>query len=122
MSERVSLYKSKVTANWDKMDRVTGRVVEKGQETIEGKVRPFLTVETERGDVRVYHTEGLSDLLTIAVPGTFVDIEHLGMVQTRKGNNFRQFRAEAWTEPGAPPVKERKSTGRVTGARAAKGK
>jgi hypothetical protein len=122
MAERVSLFKSKVTANWDRMKEVIGRVVEKGSELIEAKDRPFIVVETERGDVRVYETEGLKDLFAAVVPGVFVNIEHLGMVQTSKGHQFRQFRSEAWTDPDAAPLKARPVDRQTRGRRAGKTK
>ena len=122
MSERISVYKSKVTANWDRMKEVIGRVVEKGSELIENKDRPFIVVETERGDVRVYETEGLKDLFAAVNPGLFVNIEHLGLVTTAKGHQFRQFRSEAWTDPDAAPLKARATAPVGRGRRGPKSK
>jgi hypothetical protein len=103
-AQKAYKYKSRVVANWDRIPKVEGRVVEKGSVKIENKDRAYLLVNTDEGEVQVFHSAGLDDLFTASSLGDFVSIEFLAMVTTKKDRRFRQFRASCWTEEDAPPV------------------
>lgn len=102
--DRLYKYKSRFTANWDRVPKVEGRVIDRGSLTIDKKDRPFLKVESSDGEVTVFQSAGLEDLFKAAAVGDFVSIEFLALVQTAKGRAFRQFRSSCWTDPDALPV------------------
>lgn len=97
-------FQSKVTANWDRMERVEGRVIDRGESTIEDRVRPFILVTTEQGPVQVFQSAGLDDTFAQVELGDRISIEHLGTVQTSKGRTFRQFRTQVWIDPDDAPL------------------
>jgi hypothetical protein len=120
--ERLYKYKSRVTANWDRIPKVEGRIIDKGSMTLKGKARPYLKVDTEDGEVTVFESAGLDDLFSAAGVGDFVSVEYLATVVTAKGHSFRQFRSSCWTEPDAEPISAPKRRGRKPKDAAPKGK
>ncbi|HXK37158.1 MAG: hypothetical protein A2V70_19435 [Planctomycetes bacterium RBG_13_63_9] len=103
--ERQYKYQSRYTANWDRVPKVEGEVVDKGSLTVKGKRRPFLKVRAEDGEVTVFETAGLAELFAASDVGDQVSIEYLGTVETAKGHQFRQFRALCWSDSdGAEPM------------------
>lgn len=98
MSERKLKFQSRISANWDKVPIVEGRVTERGTETIDDKARPWINVLTAEGDVRVYQSAGLEEAFKVTAVGDMVRIEFLALLTTKKGQSFRQFRTQVWTD------------------------
>lgn len=110
--DRTYKYKSRIVANWDRIPKVEGRVIELGSQKIDNRVSHFMKVETEDGEVTVFKSAGLEDLFNAATTGDFVSIEYLATVETQKGRPFRQFKSSCWTDESAPAVAARKRRGR----------
>lgn len=122
MGEQNVKFVSRNTANWTRDKIVEGRVVDKGVEHIKDKDRPYITLDTKEGELRVFETEGLKETLQVADRGDFVSIEHLGMVETTAGRNFRQFRTKVWTDASAGPLAPRPASPAQPAGRASKRK
>lgn len=120
--ERLYKYKSRVTANWDHIPKVEGRIIDKGSMTIKGKSRAYIKVDTEEGEVTVFASAGLDELFAASAVGDFTSIEYLATVVTAKGHSFRQFRSSCWSEPDAEPINAPKRRGRKPKGDAAKAK
>lgn len=99
--ERQYKYRSRYTANWDRIPKVEGAILERGVQNINGRKAHFLKVQAEDGEVTVFESAGLADLFKVAEIGDTVSIEYLGTVQTQAGRDFRQFRSSVWTEGDA---------------------
>jgi len=104
MSAKQFKYKSKITANWERIPKVEGRVFDKGVLEVDGKARPFIMVETETDQVQVFQSTGLDDLFKIAERGDRVSVEFLALVTTSKNRTMRQFRSSCWTEETDAPL------------------
>jgi len=102
--ERQYKYKSRYTANWDRVPLIEGRVTDRGSMSIEKRTRAYIKVETADGEVTVFESAGLADLFKAVAVGDFVMIEFLAVVPTKAGRTFRQFRASCWTEADAEPI------------------
>ena len=96
--ERQFKYRSRYTANWERIPKVEGVVLEKGRQKLKDRTASFLKVQAEDGEVTVFESAGLADLFKVAEIGDSVSIEYLGTVQTQAGRDFRQFRSAVWTE------------------------
>lgn len=110
--ERQYKYKSRVTANWDRIPKVEGRVIDRGTMTIKDRPAQFIKVETADGEVTVFRSAGLDELFTACEVGDSVSIEYLGTVETSKGREFRQFRSSCWTDDSLPAIDPGKRRGR----------
>jgi len=104
MSSKQFKYKSKITANWERIPKVEGRVFDRGVLSVEGKERPYLMVETETDQVQVFQSTGLDDLFKVVERGDRVSIEFLALVTTSKNRTMRQFRSSCWTEEADAPL------------------
>lgn len=118
MAEPKLKFVSRNTANWTRDVKVEGRVIDKGVEKIKDKDRHYITLETKDGELRVFETEGLKETMAACAIGDFVSIEHLGMVETSNGRDFRQFRTKVWEDASAAPLAPR-PTAQVQGSKGA---
>jgi len=101
MHDKAVKFQSRVTANWEKIPIVEGAVKAMDTEKIDKRVSRFIVVATDHGDVRVYQSSGLEEAFTHVEVGDSVRIEYLGLIQTKKGRAFRQFRAEVYGDAEA---------------------
>ncbi len=113
--ERNYKFKSRYTANWDRIPKVEGRVIDRGTMTVADRQAQFIKVLTADGEVTVFKSAGLDELFGICEVGDFVSIEFLGLVETTKGREFRQFRSSCWTDESAPAIEGAKRRGRKPG-------
>jgi len=120
MAEQKLKFVSRNTANWTRDAKAEGRVIDKGTDMIKDKERHYITLDTKDGDLRVFETEGLKETLAACAVGDFVSIEHLGMVETSNGRDFRQFRTKVWEDPSAGPLAPRSAAPAKAAARASK--
>lgn len=105
MTEKRIKFQNRITANWEKLDVVTGRVLMVDVADIKGKKRRFMDVKTADGDVQVFESAALEEAFKIASIGDFVRFENLGTVETSNNRTFRQFRVQVWEDPDAEPIK-----------------
>lgn len=78
--------------------KVEGKIVQTGTIEIEGKDRPFIVVETEKGLSRVFESKAKEDLFQQAKVGRFCSIVYQGEKDLGSGRTFQKFSVEVWEE------------------------
>lgn len=78
--------------------KVEGKIVQVGTIEIEGKDRPFIVVETEKGLSRVFESKAKEDLFSQAKVGRFCSIVYQGEKDLGSGRTFQKFSVEVWEE------------------------
>lgn len=104
MPVRKMKFQSRITADWDRLPKVEGRVLAFDTMEVEGRHSRFALVDTEDGHVQVFESEGLKEGFATCAVGDFVSIEFLAMVETANKRRFRKFRIQVWEDPNAGPV------------------
>jgi hypothetical protein len=80
------------SADWDRLPRLVGCIAGRGEMEVEGKTRPFLTVDAGHAIYRVWFNAGLSDVFADGVVGDYVDIVPLPKIPIKGGRTFRPFK------------------------------
>ena len=78
--------------------KVEGKIVQIGSIEIEGKDRPFVVIETDKGLSRVFESKAKEDLFAVAKVGLSCSIVYQGEKDLGSGRSFQKFSVEVWQE------------------------
>lgn len=98
------VFRNTESVDFDTEPSIEGRIVGFVRETVQGKERPAMDLETGDRLRRVWHSEALAEVWKRGEPGMFVALTFLGKVPTKNGQTFNRFSVALWREKGAAPT------------------
>jgi hypothetical protein len=103
VTARAYVYRSIESVDWDVEAHLEGTVIRKGTETLEGKPRPVLDVESGHQLRRVWQAAGLDDAFAAAEPGMSISIDFIAKIDLggTPPRTFRKFSVALWRDAGA---------------------
>jgi hypothetical protein len=76
---------------WDKEEPIEGKFV-KTETNVGPNGSNMYTIETDKGEMKVWGSTVLDDKLLGVIPNTYVKIEYEGKLRGKKGNEYHSYK------------------------------